>query len=146
MNPTTYACFEDLEIANDALAALKDAGIKAEDLTMASKTKSHPRNEASQEVAAMSGTFPDLRSGGQGAQFGDEAGYGMRYSDIAATANASVEPGIMTDYLWDSLPASLASYYREQYNDGHAVLIVRNSTEEALRILREHGPIKLYSK
>ncbi|HVT11024.1 MAG TPA: hypothetical protein VHE55_02050 [Fimbriimonadaceae bacterium] len=146
MNPTTYACFVDIQTANSAVIALKGAGLKPEDLTLASKAEGPAAKEADQEVAAMSGAFPDLRSGGQGGQVGDEAGYGMRYSNIAATANASVEPGVMTDYLWDALPDHLASYYREQYNDGHAVLIVRNSSETALRILREHAPMKLHSQ
>lgn len=145
MKTTIYASFADGASAGRAEAALVQAGAKPEDVTVVSRDTGAQRSESDQQFGAMSGVFPDL-VGGQGSLVGDDASYGMRYSGIAATANASVEPGNMTEYLWDTLPPDMASDCHKELAAGRTILIVRDAIEGAQQILEAHGSSKVRSK
>jgi hypothetical protein len=103
------------------------------------------RGEIDQQFGAMPSAFPDLRATGPGNSTGDPAmgGPGTRSAQIAATANAAANPGIMTDFLWNSLPRDVADHYQHQYDGGKAIVIVRASAAEAEDILREKGAISV---
>lgn len=99
-----------------------------------------------QHIGAMAGTFPDLRAAGPGGMSGSDsfsASLGTRTASIGATANAANNPGGMSDFLWDSLPTDFAHYYRQQFEDGCAILTVSAETEEEARkaedLLRHQG-------
>lgn len=143
MQLTISASFADTAGANVAIGALVAAGFRREDITVASKDAQLPGSESGQEFGAMTGAFPDLAPGGQGSLVGDDASYGMRYSGIAATANATVDPGNMTDYLWESLPSDVASDCRKELSAGRTIVIVQNATERTVEILEANGATKV---
>jgi hypothetical protein len=105
----------------------------------------NPLEEADQHFGAMPSAFPDFRAAGPGNSTGDPsmAGPGTRSAEIAATANAAANPGMMTDFLWSSLPRDMADHYQRQYDGGKAIVVVRSSTPEAEEILREQGAVSV---
>ncbi len=162
MGPTIYASFDDKQAAQAAINALIQSGVAADGVSLAWKSiantsedftarGSEPAtaNEDDQEIGAMAGTFPDLRAAGPGNSTGDPSSgaMGTRFAGIAATANASTNPGGMTDFLWASLPVDFAKYYQQAYEGGKAIVIVRSQEpavpEDAERVLREHGATQI---
>lgn len=169
MAATLIASFDEIQIARKAIADLIRSGASADDITLACKSgqmqvtdmppfgskqepsSTLPAEEASdpddQEFGAMAGAFPDLRASGPGNSFGDPStsGAGTRFAGIAASANASIEPGKMTDFLWNSLPVDVARYYQQEFDGGRTVLMVRNPSPQAERILTDLGATHIHS-
>ena len=144
MQPTIYAAFPDAVAASKAIEELVRQGHDGVNLTLVCKNGIGPAESVdNQDVGGMPGVFPDLRAAGPGG-FNAESGTGTRYAGIAASANASTDPGGMTDFLWDSLPTDMAKIYQKDYDGGLAIIIVREPSDIAERILREQGALNLH--
>src|SRR5579862_7308791 len=101
-----FASFGDLPAALAAVHALVDAGVPPAEISVASKSADGQPGRKDLDLGAMAATFPDLRASGAGGTSGDlaQGGFAFKMAGLASSANASVEPGEMTDYLWDLLP------------------------------------------
>jgi hypothetical protein len=151
MKPTICAIFDDSRSARLAVEELTRLGTSANDVTVAGKAIQPPFHSDErppldpQEFGSMAGTFPDLRAGGSGSSAESAVGgSGARYAGIAATTNASSDPGAMTDLLWAALPDDVARHYRNQYEGGKTIVLVHDPKPDTEQVLRQMGAIEIH--
>lgn len=147
----------DLDVGRKRARTLESAVDRGEGPASNEEYRDHPEIRArgaeppdvvaeDQTLGAMPETVSGLRTPGPGAEphaDGFSSATGTRYAGIAATAGASANPGGMTDYLWDSLPIDVVPLYRKDYDDGKAIVFVRNANDEAREVLLRKDPARL---